>query len=62
MIPAPDATYGVTTTVNTIVNGITSFFSGAWPVLVAAMLLILLALVVMRFGFTGVRRFIRLGR
>lgn len=62
MVPAPDVTTGVTTTVNALVGGVSTFFTGAWPVLVAMILVILFALIVLRFGMTGIRRLIRFGR
>lgn len=59
LVPQPPITTGVSSTVNSLVTATTGFFSAAWPVLVAAMLLILLAMVVLSFGTTATRRLVR---
>lgn len=60
-IPVPDVNSGSAATINTITTGIETFFSSAWPALVGLLLLMLLAMVAMRFGFGGITRFVRLG-
>lgn len=49
------------TTVNTFVTAVENFFTNAWPALVGLMILIILALVVLRFG-RGILGMIRVGR
>lgn len=61
-IPIPDTNGAVASTVNTMVTATTSFFTNAWPALVGLILLIVFALLVLRFGMTGIRRLIRFGR
>jgi hypothetical protein len=61
VIPVPDVNAGSAATINTITSGIETFFSSAWPALVGLLLLMLLAMVAMRFGFGGITKFIRLG-
>lgn len=58
----PDINAGVAASVNTITTGIEGFFSSAWPALVGLLMLILLAMVAMRFGFGGITKFVHLGR
>ena len=55
-------TTGLASTLNTITSAVTTFLGDAWPVLIGICIVLLLVMVVFRFGLGAVKHFIRFGR
>ena len=54
LVPQPPITTGLSSTVNTLSNGVVSLFTGGWPVLVTVCLLTLLALLCLGIGMASI--------